>query len=129
MDKARIQLHREYDIVKIIQSRRFFQMAFKRLLRPKDLEELQTRSKFHEIKLDSKRDGKSRKRNRVTTQPTTTDVNEISATDLSRSQLPSQTDDFATEVDQIVELQSMQENAQVFQDGQRQRVDKYRAQR
>ena len=63
------------------------------------MKELKSRSKYFEIGLACKEDGG----NRVAPQPTT-NFSEMSAADLSRSQLPSHTDDISAAVGQMVEL-------------------------
>ena len=63
------------------------------------MKELKNRSMYREIELEGKEDG----RHWITHQPTT-DVNEMSAADLSRSQLPSHVEDKSAAVDQIVEI-------------------------
>ena len=50
MDKALAVLEKEVDIVKLIRSRRFMNIALKHLLGPTLHKELKARSKFHEIK-------------------------------------------------------------------------------
>ena len=49
MDKAREALEKEVDIIKMIRSRRFVNMALKHLLNPVHRKELKSRSKYQEI--------------------------------------------------------------------------------
>ena len=57
MEKARLELESEVDIVKIIRSRRYFHLALEQLLDVSIRKDLKKRSKYENLDLDEEQDG------------------------------------------------------------------------